>query len=68
MPESSSLLEPALHAAHEQKQGRAMIESFDLVYEFTSAKKFQDEDLIQILHGMRTGTKMPDPAWKTGKP
>eukprot|EP00435_Cladocopium_sp_Y103_P029143 s93_g7.t1 len=67
VPESSGLLEPALHATHEQKQGRAMVENFEFVYEFTSAKRFQDEDLIQILQCMWSGTKMSDQAWRALK-
>eukprot|EP00435_Cladocopium_sp_Y103_P021272 s390_g5.t1 len=63
VPESSGLLEPALHGTHEQKQGRAMVENFEFVYEFTSAQRFQDENLVQILGCMRSGAKMSDQAW-----
>lgn len=67
VPESSSLLEPALRASHEQKQGRAMLEQIELVYEFTSSKRFEDANLITILNCMREGKKMPDECWKALK-
>jgi hypothetical protein len=67
VPESSSLFQPALHASHEQKQGPAMLEQIELVYEFTSSKRFDDQNLVTILGCMREGKKMPDEAWKALK-
>ena len=67
VPEASSLLHPVGHANYEQQQARILLKSFPLVYQFTSAKRFTDPVLIEILACMREGRAMSDNAWNAFK-
>ena len=67
VPEKTSLLYPVQFASYEQQQARVLLESFDLVYEFRSAKRFTCPLLKEILHSMRQGCQMSDAAWQALK-
>ena len=67
VPEKTSVLWPTAGATYEQRQGRALVESFPYVFEFRQSNRFKDKDLIHILDCMRTpgGKIIHDDAWKS---
>ena len=67
VPESASLLHPVRYTSYEQQQARALMATFDYVFEFTSAKRFSDPYLKEILHSMRNGCPISDAAWEALK-
>ena len=66
VPESSSVLWPALGAAYEHRQGKALISSVPMVYEFRKSNRFTDERLIRLLAAMRTpgGQSLQNDDWE----
>lgn len=64
VPETTSLLQPVQYTTYEQQQARALLQTFDQVFQFNSSKRFTDPHLIEILQCMRTGGTISDSAWK----
>ena len=54
VPESSSMLAPLEGTSNEHKVGAKIFRNAELVFQFSSAMRFSDETLIQILEAMRT--------------
>ena len=66
VPESTSMLAPLEGTSNEYKVGAKIFRNADLVFQFTSAMRFSDETLIQILEAMRTagGRKLSRAQWQ----
>ena len=66
VPESSSMLAPLEGTSNEHKVGAKIFRNAELVFQFSSAMRFSDETLIQILEAMRTpgGRKLSHAQWQ----
>ena len=65
VPESSSMLAPLEGTSDEHKVGAKIFRNVELVFQFSSAMRFTDQTLIQILEAMRTagGRKLSRAQW-----
>ena len=78
VPNSASLLASSQKQSYEHMQGRKLLLDVPYVMDFVDMKRFDDPDLLHILHAMRTrgGKKIDDRIWerlqatvcKTGDP
>ena len=66
VPESSSMLAPLEGTSAEHKVGANIFRNAELVFQFSTAMRFTDETLIQILEAMRTpgGRKLSPTQWQ----
>ena len=66
VPESSSMLAPLEGTSAEHKVGAKIFRNAELVFKFSTAMRFTDETLIQILEAMRTpgGRKLSGAQWQ----
>ncbi|MDP6416552.1 MAG: hypothetical protein QGG54_16205, partial [Gammaproteobacteria bacterium] len=66
VPESSSMLAPLEGTSDEHKAGAKIFRNAELVFQFSTAMRFTDETLIQILEAMRTpgGRKLSRDQWQ----
>ena len=66
VPESSSMLAPLEGTSDEHKVGAKIFRNAELVFQFSTAMRFTDETLIEILGVMRTpgGRKLSHAQWQ----
>ena len=66
VPESSSMLAPLEGTSNEHKVGAKIFRNAERVFQFSSAMRFTDETLVQILEAMRTpgGRKLSRAQWQ----
>ena len=65
VPKSSGLLAPLVGKSKEHKAGASLFANTEYVFQFHTAKRFEDPVLIDILDVMRTpgGKRLPDSHW-----
>ena len=54
VPQSASLLAPALHQSYEQQQGVKLLLDMEYVVDFVQMQRFKDPLLVEVLEAMRT--------------
>ena len=66
VPESSSMLAPMEGTSQEHKVGAKIFRNAELVFQFSTAMRFTDQTLIQILETMRIpgGRKLTNDQWQ----
>ena len=66
VPESSSMLAPLEGTSNEHQVGANVFRNAELVFQFSTAMRFTDETLIEILEAMRTpgGRKLSHAQWQ----
>ena len=66
VPETTSMLAPLEGTSDEHKVGAKIFRNVELVFQFSSAMRFTDQTLIQILEAMRTagGKKLSPAQWQ----
>ena len=66
VPQSASLLAPALHQSYEHQQGVKLLLDMEYVVDFVQMQRFTDPLLVEGLEAMRTpgGKKISEDAWR----